>query len=136
VARSYPEGVLGAWWVPAKKAVGWLLKTAPTWGPTAQKTASDANERLANREKAISHSSQIGGQFAEIWLRDRRYWVVRKDGEIINSFPNCEDPKALEVAVAQVRKEAWKAPDALLRRRVRDRTRRLRREPPPGGEES
>ena len=75
----------------------------------------------ANREKAISHATQIGGQFVEVWLRDRRYWVVRKDGEIINAFPKCDESAALEEAGARVRDEAWKTPEELLRRRVRER---------------
>jgi hypothetical protein len=133
--EAYPKGVVGAWWGPAKQAAGWLVKTAPTWGPTAKRSASGVNERLANREKAISHATQIGAQFAEVWLRDRRYWIVRKDGEIINTFPNCDDSAALEAAAARVRDEAWKTPDTLFRRRARERTRNLRRKPPQAGRE-
>jgi hypothetical protein len=114
---SYSAGMAGTWWGPARKAAGWIVKTAPAWGPTAKEAAKKTNERRANREKAISHATQIEGQFAEVWLRDRRYWVVRKDGEVINTFPACDDSPALEVAAAQARDEAWKRPDALLRRR-------------------
>ena len=107
-----------------------MVKTAPVWVPTAKKTAAVANERRANREKAISHATQIGGQFVEVWLRDRRYWVVRKDGEIINAFPKCDESAALEEAGARVRDEAWKTPEALLRRRARERAQKLRRKSP------
>lgn len=119
---------MAAGWVPLGKKVGvWVVKTAPAWGPTARKSAAKSRETLANREKAINQATQIDGQFAQVWLRDTQYWVVRKNAVIENSFPRCDDQEGLERSAGQLRPEAWTTPDQLLRRRAKARARQIRR---------
>ena len=118
---------MAAWGPLVKKAGGWALKTAPTWAPTAKKAAEKGREHLANREKTINQATQVGGEFAEVRLRDRQFFVVRKDGSFVNSFPQPDDVDALKAAAMEVRQQSWKTPDALLRRRARERAAQLRR---------
>ena len=118
--------MVGPWGSLAKKVGGWVIKSAPTWAPPAKRAASDATTRVANRHKAISQATQIGGEFAEVWLRDQRYWVVRKGSDIVNAFPRCDDEHALEQAARRLREEAWKSPDALLRRKAKYQLGRIR----------
>ena len=119
---------MAAGWGPlVKKVGGWAIKSAPTWAPGAKKAALQSREQLANREKAINQATQIDGQFAQVWLRDIRYWVVRKGDAIENSFPQCDDQEGLAHAAGQLREEAWTTPDALLRRRAKARATQMRR---------
>jgi hypothetical protein len=116
----------GAWGPVVKKVGGWVIKNAPTWAPTAKRAASSTSTRMANRQKAISQATQIDGEYAEVWLREHRYWVVRKGDEIVNAFPRCDDEESLERAAARLRREAWKSPDELLHRKARQQAARLR----------
>jgi hypothetical protein len=52
--------------------------------------------------------------------------VVRKEGQVVNSFPYCEDQEGLRQAVGHVREQAWKAPTDLVRQRTAARASRLR----------
>ena len=93
--------------------------------------AKKASRRVADREKAISQATRINGQFAEVWFRERQYWVVRRDAKVEGAFPSCQDEAGLERAAGLVREEEWKTPDALIRRRAKARAAKLRRRKTP-----
>ena len=117
----------GGWVRIGKKVGGWAITNADTWVPTMKKATFGAGQRLTSREKAISQATHIGGQFAQVWLKDHRYWVVRKDGEIVNVFPRYDDDEGLKRAAAHVREEFWKTPESLLRRRAKTQVAKVRR---------
>ena len=129
-----------AGWIPiARRVGGWALRNAPTWLPTAKRAASGASDRLSNRQKAISHATQIDGEFSEVWFRERRHWVVRKGEEIVNAFPASEDEPGLERAASLLRPQEWRKPDELRSRKTKERVTKLRRrgkpdEPPSSGD--
>jgi hypothetical protein len=110
----------------SKMAGKWAINNASTWVPAAKKSATDSKEGLLNREKAIRQAGQVGGQFAGIYLGSSRYWVVRKDGHLLNAFPNFQDKQSLEEAARHLREDAWGTPDKLLRQTARQRATKLR----------
>ena len=105
------------WQVRAGKLV---IKHGPKALPIVAAPAKLASQRLANREKAISHSRRVGGRFGEVWIGSDRYWVVEKNGEILNCFPTFNgDESKLRKALDDLRDGELRTHADLMRARIR-----------------
>lgn len=114
------------WIIPVARFVAkrGLLKAVPLVLPVAVR----GGKWVANREKAIGHARKIGGRFGEVWVDDKHYFVVEKDGLIRNHFPRFGGPiERLEAAVRKLDPGELQSPDELPRTKIKRAARRVAR---------